>query len=239
MAKHQTTKPTGNTTGEPQSWVAYYRVSTQRQGRSGLGLEAQRSSVEKHIALHGGELINSFTEVESGRKMRNRPELQRALDLAKRRRATLIIAKIDRLARNLHAVTTLMESGIRFVAADLPEANTITIQIMAAMAQFESELASKRTKEALRAAKARGVKIGETGKVLAARHKAEAMRKAKNQYLGVMRTIKAAGITKVRDVRDELNRRNIPSPGGGRWHLPNTHRLLKRIEIIEASPASE
>jgi DNA invertase Pin-like site-specific DNA recombinase len=217
---------------KPLRWVAYYRVSTQRQGQSGLGLDAQKASVEQHIARHGGELIESFTEVESGRKMRNRPELQRALDLAKRKRATLIIAKLDRLARNLHTVTSLMESRIEFVAVDNPNANRLTIQILAAVAEDESRRASIRTSEALRQAKARGIKIGETGKILAKKHKKEAMKKAES-YLGVVRTIRALGLSKVRDIRDELNRRNIPSPGGGSWHLPNTHRLLTRLALIE------
>ena len=196
-----------------------------------MGLSSQETAVGDYIARHGGELLGSFTEVESGRKMRNRPQLQAALDLAKRKRATLVIAKIDRLARNLHTVTSLMASGTRFVAVDLPEANTITIHIMAAMAQFESELASKRTKAALKAAKERGVLLGATGKILAARHKAEAMRKAEG-YAERVAEIRDAGFYKVRDIRDELNRREIPSPGGGRFHLPNTHRLLKRLESL-------
>ena len=91
---------------QPKKWVAYYRVSTQRQGQSGLGLEAQRSSVEHYISQHGGELVESFTEVESGKMMRNRPQLQLALSLKKKIRGTLIIAKMDRLARNLHTITT-------------------------------------------------------------------------------------------------------------------------------------
>jgi len=220
-----------------KKWVAYIRVSTPRQGHSGLGLAAQEYSVQQHVKQHGGELIESFVEVESGRRMRNRPQLQLALEMAKKKRATLIIAKLDRLARNLHTVTSLMDAKIPFIAVDNAHANRLTIQILAAVAEDESRRASIRTSEALKQAKARGVKIGETGKILAKRHKKEAMERA-TRYLGVIRTIRAAGLHKVREIRDELNRREVPSPGGGKWHLPNTHKLLERLALIELQTGS-
>jgi DNA invertase Pin-like site-specific DNA recombinase len=142
-------------------FVAYYRVSTRKQGQSGLGLEAQRDAV--HAYLNGGNwtLIGEYTETESGtRKGNGRPQLAAALAQAKRDKATLVIAKWDRLGRNVAFVATLLESGVEFVATDMPSANRLTIHIMAAVAEEEARMISKRTKDALAAAKARGVKLG-------------------------------------------------------------------------------
>ena len=141
-------------------YIAYYRVSTQRQGRSGLGLEAQQQAV--NVFLHGHEelIIESFTEIESGRK-NDRPQLAAALDACRRYKAVLVIAKLDRLARNVHFISGLMESGVEFVAVDMPEANRLTIHILAAVAEHERETISQRTKAALQAAKARGTKAGQ------------------------------------------------------------------------------
>ena len=140
-------------------FVAYFRVSTDRQGKSGLGLEAQRASVINY--LNGGtwELVGEFVEVESG-KHSDRPRLAEALQACRKHRAKLVIAKLDRLSRNLAFIATLMESGIEFVAVDNPHANKLTVHILAAVAQHEREAISERTKDALRAAKARGTKLG-------------------------------------------------------------------------------
>src|SRR5437764_2513710 len=146
-----------------RKFIAYYRVSTDRQGRSGLGLDAQREAVLRHLADHAGELIGEFCEVESGRRS-DRPQLAAAIAAAKKARATLIIAKLDRLARNVHFVSGLMESGVDFVAADMPHANKTMIQIHAVMSEWERDAISKRTKDALAAAKARGVNLGKAGK---------------------------------------------------------------------------
>lgn len=144
-------------------FVAYYRVSTARQGASGLGLDAQREAVARY--LNGGEweLVGEFTETETGKgadALAKRPQLRAALELCKRRGATLIIAKLDRLARNVHFVSGLLETGCDFVAADMPQANKVMIQMHAVMAEWERDQISKRTKDALAAAKARGVKLG-------------------------------------------------------------------------------
>ncbi len=134
-------------------FVAYHRVSTDKQGRSGLGLEAQRSAVEAHVAGARGTVTAAFIEVESGRR-KDRPQLAAALAAARVHRAVLVIAKLDRLARNVHFVSGLMESGVEFVAADMPTVNRLTVHILAAVAEEEARMISARTKAALAAAKA-------------------------------------------------------------------------------------
>lgn len=140
-------------------FVAYYRVSTDTQARSGLGLEAQHESVRQFLAEENGELIAEFTDIESGR-VADRPELGEALRLCRVYRATLVIAKLDRLARNVALITKLMDSGADFVAADMPLANRFTIHILAAVAEYELKLMSERSKAAATIRKARGAKIG-------------------------------------------------------------------------------
>jgi DNA invertase Pin-like site-specific DNA recombinase len=141
-------------------FVAYLRVSTARQGRSGLGLEAQRHSVNQFVASRGGRIIApEFVEVESG-KRDDRPELEKALKRCRATGATLVVAKLDRLSGNAAFLMTLRDSGVQFVAADLPEASTMTVGVMAVVAQHEREAISARTKAALAAAKRRGVKLG-------------------------------------------------------------------------------
>jgi DNA invertase Pin-like site-specific DNA recombinase len=141
-------------------FVAYLRVSTARQGRSGLGLEAQREAVQRFVAGRGGVIVApEFVEVESGKKD-DRPQLTAALKRCPLTGATLVVAKLDRLSHNAAFLMTLRDSGVDFVAADLPEANTMTVGVMAVVAQHEREAISKRTKEALKAAKARGTKLG-------------------------------------------------------------------------------
>jgi DNA invertase Pin-like site-specific DNA recombinase len=149
----------GHMTAHRDKFVAYYRVSTDRQRKSGLGLEAQRKAV--HDYLNGGtwSLVGDFTEIESG-KRNKRPELEKALAVCKRQKAKLVIAKLDRLSRNLAFIATLMDSGVEFVAVDNPHANKLTVHILAAVAQHEREMIAQRTKDALQAAKARGVVLG-------------------------------------------------------------------------------
>jgi DNA invertase Pin-like site-specific DNA recombinase len=139
--------------------VAYYRVSTKRQGDSGLGLEGQAAAVEAHARQSGASVVKAFTEVESGR-LSDRPELAKALAHCRRSKGTLIVAKLDRLARNVAFLSRLMESGVEFIACDNPHANRLTIQILAAVAEAEAKAISDRTKAALAAFKARGGRLG-------------------------------------------------------------------------------
>src|SRR6185369_9410255 len=144
-------------------FIAYYRVSTERQGKSGLGLDAQRTAVLDYLNGGGWKLLGEFTEVETS-KGRNalacRPQLRAALEACRKQKATLLIAKLDRLARNVHFISGLMESGVEFVAVDMPQANRFVVHILAAVAEQEAEAISKRTKAALAAARARGTKLG-------------------------------------------------------------------------------
>ena len=139
------------------NFIAYYRVSTDKQGKSGLGLEAQRQAVVDFINGNGNKVIAEYTEVESG-KRRDRPELAKALTDCRKHKAKLVIAKLDRLARNVHFISGLMESGVDFVAVDMPQANRLTVHILAAVAEHEREMISQRTKAALAVAKERGVR---------------------------------------------------------------------------------
>ena len=216
------------TTGREPAWVCYFRVSTTKQGESGLGLAAQRDAVARYTGEKGGSTLAEFTEVESGKKASNRPELLKAVELCRRKRATLVIAKLDRLARNVAFVANLMESGVNFVAVDHPKVDRFMLHLLAAFAEEEARKISQRTKEAMAAAKLRGVVIGATGRDKAKRYKAEALERAK-QFGPIIAELRASGFTQTRQIRDELNRRGVASPGGARWHLLNTHRTLTRL----------
>jgi DNA invertase Pin-like site-specific DNA recombinase len=207
-------------------WVAYYRVSTVRQGESGLGLEAQKSSVESFLRGRGA-LLAEFVEVESGKKVR-RPQLDEALKLCRKTKATLVIAKLDRLARNVHFISGLLEAGVDFRAVDAPSKDRFILHIQAAFAEEEARRISERTKAALAAAKARGIDIGATGRVRAVKLRAEAIDGA-DAYRNTVEMLRANGVHKVREIRDALNEMEVPSPGGGKWHLPNTFKLLSRL----------
>lgn len=211
------------------AFVAYYRVSTDRQGRSGLGLEAQRRAVLEY--LNGGDwrLVESFTEIESG-KRNDRPELAKALQACRKHGARLIIAKLDRLARNVHFISGLMESGVDFIAVDMPHASRLTIHILAAVAEHERELISARTKAALQAAKARGVKLGgpcqpEQYQRSAATRRQRAQQFAQN-VLPIIAQIQHAGVTTYAGIAAALNRRGIRPSRGTLWHANTVRRVL-------------
>lgn len=212
-------------------FVAYYRVSTDRQGRSGLGLEAQQEAVEGYAAREGVQIVASFTEVESGAR-KDRPELAEALALCKRRQATLLIAKLDRLARNVHFISGLMESRVEFVAADNPHANRLMVHMLAAFAEHEREMISQRTKAALAAAKARGVNLGTAGIDRAREHIAEAdvyAQKIKPEVDAVL----DEGIRSYAAIARALTERGIPTMRGGTWHHTSIARLLKRLQVAQ------
>lgn len=213
-------------------FVAYYRVSTDRQGKSGLGLDAQRAAVIAHIG--GAELVAEFTEVESGRK-NDREQLAHALSLAKRTKATLVIAKLDRLARNVHFISGLLESGVPFVCADMPEADRTFLQMMAVFAEWEARKISERTKAALAQVKAQGRKLGsptpELGSAAGiAKIQAKADKYADRVGPLVRDIISKTGAKTLREIAEVLESRGIETPRGGCvWHASQVSNLLKRI----------
>src|SRR5262252_7090082 len=179
-------------------FVAYYRVSTDRQGKSGLGLEAQQMAVREYLNGGAWELVGEFTEIESG-KHADRPQLAVAIETCRRQKAALVIAKLDRLSRNLAFVAALMESGVEFTAVDNPHANKLTVHILAAVAEHEREMISERTKAALQAAKARGVRLGNPQLAKAAKRGVAAVRANARQFaanvLPIIEEIERAGVT--------------------------------------------
>lgn len=215
-------------------FVVYYRVSTQRQGRSGLGLEAQKEAVENYLNGGNWELIGEFTEVETGKgsnALEKRPVLKEAIEFTKQSKAKLIIAKLDRLARNVHFVSGLMESKVPFVCADMSEANELTLHIMAAMAQYESRRISERTREALQAAKRRGIKLGKTENL--SKGNKDRAGKAAEFAQGLKPTLQALrqqGLSQ-RAMVDHLNKTGIRSFSGKEWQLVVLQRVLKRLGI--------
>ncbi|MGN6236598.1 recombinase family protein [Dyella sp.] len=224
----------------PMKIVSYLRVSTRKQGASGLGLEAQRAAIDAYVAQKGASVVGAFTEVESG-KLDSRPELGKALHLAKVTGATLVIAKLDRLSRNAAFLLTLRDSGVRFVAADMPDANDLTVGIMALVAQQEREAISKRTREALAAAKARGVRLGNPNGATALQRAArgngasvETIRSLADSHARnlhpVIDALATEGITSLGAVADALNTRGMLTPRGGRWHKSSVRNLLLRLQ---------
>ena len=206
--------------------VAYYRVSTDRQGRSGLGLEAQRAAVLGYLGA--ATPIVEFTEIETG-KRNDRPELELALALCRKRKARLVIAKLDRLSRNLAFIAALMDSAVEFVAVDNPHATRLTLHILAAVAEHERTMIGDRTKAALLAAKARGVRLGRHGSdQLAPTYRAEAMERAR-KLAPLLAELKGAGMS-ARQMAAALTLRGIPTPTGGRWHAQTVIRMLDRAE---------
>jgi DNA invertase Pin-like site-specific DNA recombinase len=205
-------------------FVAYYRVSTDRQGRSGLGLEAQQAAVRGYLSASAP--IAEFTEIETG-KRNDRPQLNEALALCRKRKARLVIAKLDRLSRNLAFIAALMDSGVEFVAVDNPHANRLTLHILAAVAEHERHLIADRTRAALRAAKARGIRLGQNGADrLAPAYRAAAMERAR-QLAPVLAELKSAGLS-ARRMAAELTARGVPTPNGAKWHGQTVRRMIDR-----------
>lgn len=225
-------------------FVSYLRVSTQRQGRSGLGLEAQRKAVEEY--LNGGEWehVAEFLEVETG-KDDSRPELSKALAACRIHGATLVVAKLDRLARNAAFLLSLQNAGVDFVCADMPEANRLTVGILAVVAEDEAHRISERTKAALQAAKARGVTLGTPenltdkarmkGTKASVEVRSNRARRRAEDLAPLMRDLQGSGMTSLRELAAALEARRIPTPRGNRnWSAMQVRRLLKRIDELEA-----
>jgi DNA invertase Pin-like site-specific DNA recombinase len=226
-------------------WVSYLRVSTDRQGKSGLGLEAQRNAVTDF--LNGGHwsLVKEFQEIESGKRT-DRPELAKAVQACRAYGAKLVIAKLDRLSRDAHFLLGLEKAGVDFVAADMPNANRLTVGIMAMVAEEERRMISKRTKDALAAAKRRGTKLGGDRGVSPSK-KARAMgvealrarADAKAADLApIIRELQVAGKTSLRAIAAALNEAGIPTARGGEWSSPQVMRILERLDPFREEEAA-
>jgi DNA invertase Pin-like site-specific DNA recombinase len=220
------------------AFVAYFRVSTDKQGASGLGLEAQREAVARHVAGAGGAIVAEFQEIESG-KRNDRPQIAAALAVCRLRRATLIIAKLDRLARNVAFISSLMESGVDFVAVDNPYATRLTIHILAAVAEHEREMISQRTKAALAAAKARGVKLGNP-RLEDARRRALATRRASEpapDLVSLVTGLAGQGLS-LREIARRLNRLNLRTLRGKEWYSSTIAKVLAAAQPEDALRAA-
>lgn len=219
-------------------YIAYYRCSTKRQGQSGLGLDAQRTAVAGYVGE--GTLLMEFEEIESGTKA-DRPALDEALKQCRIRGAVLVIAKLDRLSRNVSFISKLMDIGVDFVAVDMPSANRFTLHIMAAMAEQERDMISQRTKAALVAARERGVVLGgrrgkhriedhaAVGRVRSAKVRTIKASRLADDHLQIANQIKREGIGSVRGIATEMNARSIMAPRGGMWSGAQISRLLRRV----------
>ena len=217
------------------TFTAYYRVSTAKQGQSGLGLEAQKATA-KTFAASRGEIVEEYVEVESGKK-NDRPKLAAAIAHSKATGSTLLIAKLDRLARNAGFIFALRDAGVDFVACDLPEANTLTIGIFAVLAQHERELISSRTKAALEARRARGLSLGNPANLtddarragwLAQR--AKAREHVGNRQAGELAALyRAQGLT-LQAIADKLNKGSYTTRRGRQFRREQVRRLLVRVE---------
>jgi len=219
-------------------FVAYYRVSTDRQGASGLGLEAQQDAVR--VFLNGGKwsLIGEFTEVESGarKKLKNRPMMASALELCRKQKATLVVAKLDRLARDVQFISELLNSNVKFICADMPEADRTFLQMMSVFAEYEGRRIGERTKAALDSLKRKGVKLGsptpDIGSKVGVRSiKANADSYAEKVGPIVQDIIKKTGATTLRDISEALSAKGVLTPrGNSEWFPSQVSNLLKRIK---------
>jgi DNA invertase Pin-like site-specific DNA recombinase len=223
------------------SAVSYIRVSTTRQGESGLGLQAQQEAVSRYLA--GRPLLAEFREVESGKRADNRPQLKAAQELCKRKKAVLVIAKLDRLARNVHFISGLLEEKIQFVACDMPEANELTIHVMAAFAQHEAKAISERTRAALQAVKRelaeKGERTTKAGRIytkLGNPRWWEALPKARQvkdpnpiapAVVAMMRRYRSEGLT-LRAIAAELNALGLRTPKANIWYASTVSAAIKR-----------
>lgn len=224
--------------------VAYFRVSTKKQGASGLGLDGQVTALEQYATSTGGKIIATYKEVESG-KRKDRPELAKALAHAKRSKATLVVAKLDRLSRNVAFLSALMESGVEFAACDQPHASRFTLHILAAVAEHEARMISDRTKTALKAAKARGTALGsareghwegrehlrQAGQRKATAKASESHRRSADEayadLLPIIGDMRSAGAS-LRSIADHLNELGHSTRRGKAWNASQVMRVIDR-----------
>lgn len=215
------------------AFVAYYRVSTQGQGVSGLGLEAQEAAVKAYVQSVGGSLVAEFKEVESG-ALDKRPELAGALKQCRIQKAMLVIAKLDRLARSVHFISDLLQSGVEFVAADMPHANKLTIHIIAAVAEYEREVIAQRTKAALAARRARGEPLGNPNAAAQSKAASDQARSNADTFamniMPVVEALQARGVTSLSRLAESLEAAGVQTQRGGRWTASGVRNILLRLE---------
>lgn len=224
-------------------FITYFRVSTDKQGRSGLGLAAQKKTVEDYLGRNGHEIVGEYTEIESGSKS-DRPELAKAIRDCRLKNARLVVAKLDRLARDLHFITGLQKAGIKFTVAEQPEMNELSVHIFAAMAQHERKLIGQRTKAALAIAKERGVKLGnpclrkgeripgggDTANANKARiSKAQAFA---NEMAGVIADTKKQGASSLRQISAALNENGFRTVRGNEWQPNSVKRIIEKAVVV-------
>jgi DNA invertase Pin-like site-specific DNA recombinase len=220
-----------------QQAVAYYRVSTARQGRSGLGIEAQRDMIGRFAAAEGFELAAEFVEVETGKgsdALDRRPELAAALAAGRRLKCPVIVAKLDRLSRDVAFVAGLMAQRVPFIVAELGrDADPFMLHLYAALAEKERRLISERTKAALAAAKREGRRLGNPNAQAALMKGRAAVTSAADEFAEALRplieSLQAAGVRTLRDIAAALNQRGISTARGGRWHVSNVKNVVERI----------
>ncbi|OQP49041.1 resolvase [Niastella yeongjuensis] len=216
--------------------IAYYRVSTGKQGKSGLGLEAQQHAVRHHCNSNGFQLLMEIQEVKSTRK--RRVYLENAFALCQKHQAALIVARLDRLGRDVEEIARNIKLPVDIIVADNPHANRFTIHILAAVAEEQRRSISENTKSALQAAKQRGVLLGKNANALALQNKAAAYKFAK-ELQPLLFKLNEEGICSTRKIASELNRLKVPTfRPGGRWHRTSVHNVLSRLEMTKNKEAA-
>jgi DNA invertase Pin-like site-specific DNA recombinase len=225
-----------------EKYVCYYRVSTADQGKSGLGLEAQKKTVEDFLNGNGHEIVGEYTEIESGGK-NDRPELQKAVTACELKGARLVVAKLDRLSRDLHFITQLQQSGTRFVIAEMPDATELTVHIYASMAQHERKVIGQRTKAALAQLKEKGVKLGnpclQKGERIPNSGNTDNARAARIKKTGdyamkmapIIEEVKAQGATSLRQIAAALNAEGYRTVNGKEWQAMAVSQVVKRAQM--------